>query len=104
MSKSIVKKGHWLKEWLDEDGKVISGENHPFDTFSEPSLISSKELRNIEGRLLTIIDATFQDKFQREAQKSIVRKEIWEWWYQYNSIPKCSHDGVSDHFPVVTEK
>ena len=103
MSKSIVQKGRWLKEWFDEKGKAISGENNPFDTFNEPSLINSTRMRNLEGRLLTIIDATFQDEFQRKAQKSIVSKEIWEWWYQYNAIPKYSHDDVADHFPVATK-
>ena len=89
---SLTKKGHWLKEWFDEDGNVVSAENHPFDTFTEPSLIDGAKMRNLEGKLLTIIDATFQDKYQREAHKSLVRNEIWNWWYQYNSIPKMSNN------------
>lgn len=48
-------------------------------------LINWDELRDLEGKLLTYIDATFIDKEQREAQKSLVRNLIREWYRHHES-------------------
>ena len=33
----------------------------------------------VEGRILTIVEASYQDIEQREAVKSLVRNAIWDW-------------------------
>ena len=38
----------------------------------------ANESRYLEGRLLTIVDASFTDREQRGAVKSLVRNAIWE--------------------------
>ena len=43
------------------------------------AIITRDDLSNLTGRLLTLIDASFTDKEQRNAQKSILRKEIINW-------------------------
>lgn len=43
------------------------------------ALLQYDEIRRIEGQMLTIIDAAFTDREQREAVKSIVRSNIWDW-------------------------
>jgi len=52
------------------------------DTIREkPYLIWHDNLRgivkNIEGKILTLIDASINDKEQREAVKSIARQSLW---------------------------
>lgn len=34
---------------------------------------------SLEGRILTVIDATFSDPQQRKAMKDVLRKTIWDW-------------------------
>ena len=36
-----------------------------------------KYTSDLQGRLLTIIDASLSDKTQREAIKSLIKKELW---------------------------
>jgi hypothetical protein len=43
------------------------------------ALLQYSEIQRIEGQMLTIMDASFMDKEQREAVKSIVRSNIWLW-------------------------
>jgi len=45
-------------------------------------LISYEGLRGLEGKILTIIDAAFQDREQRKAVKDIVRRTFWFDWVQ----------------------
>jgi len=40
-------------------------------------VVSGVEISHLEGELLTIIDASFADKAQCEAMKSLVRKTLW---------------------------
>lgn len=42
-------------------------------------LIDWSDIQSLEGRLLTHVDATYADKEQREAQKSLVRMTVREW-------------------------
>lgn len=37
------------------------------------------EIRNLEGRVLTFIEATCTDREQRESQKSMMRNLLWSW-------------------------
>jgi len=56
----------------DQLGRVEKGNNYY-------ALLQYEEIRRIEGQMLTIIDASFTDKEQREAVKSLVRSNIWDW-------------------------
>jgi hypothetical protein len=47
------------------------------------ALLGYQDIRTLEGRLLTIADATFSDPQQRKAFKDLVRKEIWFNWAKY---------------------
>jgi len=38
----------------------------------------------IEGKILTIIDASVSDPIQRKAMKDIASSEIWSWASQWN--------------------
>lgn len=40
-------------------------------------IYDSSDVSHLEGELLTVIDASFADKSQREAIKSLVRTTIW---------------------------
>lgn len=44
------------------------------------------QISNLEGKMLTIIDAVIVDTQQKIAVKSLVRNEIWDWFYA-NSPP-----------------
>ena len=55
-----------------EDG-TEQGENYY-------GLISYEAIQKLEGKLLTLVDATFTDKEQRKAQKTSVRRTIWFDW------------------------
>jgi len=39
---------------------------------------SLESKKNLEGRILTIVDSSFTDKTQREAVKSLVRNALWD--------------------------
>ena len=55
-------------------------------------LVSYDMLRNLEGKMLTIVDATFSDKEQRKATKDIIRRTFWFDWVE-NSIYRGKDDG-----------
>lgn len=49
------------------------------------------------GKLLTVTDATFADKEQREAQKSIIKKEVNDWRdYVYELLSHRPRKGTPD--------
>lgn len=37
------------------------------------------DVSNIEGQLLTLIDASIVDVVQRKALKDIIRQKLWDW-------------------------
>lgn len=37
------------------------------------------EVSDLVGKLLTVADASFQDKQQREGVKSIIKQIVWRW-------------------------
>lgn len=41
--------------------------------------LKTYDISELEGKLLTHIDATFSDVQQRKAQKDIIRSLIWNW-------------------------
>ena len=47
------------------------------------ALLGYEDIRNLEGKLLTVVDASFQDREQRRAVKSLVRRAIWFEWVKY---------------------
>ncbi len=51
-------------------------------------MVSYDNLRNLEGKVLTIIDASFQDKEQRKAVKDVFRRTFWFDW-----IENCIYKG-----------
>lgn len=69
--------------------------------FEEPlaHLVWHMEFGNLEGLLLTIVDATTHDPKQREATKSLVRKSLRGW---INDLPKLKSEGIdSPNFKVI---
>lgn len=52
-------------------------EDFPIDSLV--SVLEHSDLSQVEGRILTIIDASFTDRQQREAVKSLVRVALWDW-------------------------
>lgn len=40
------------------------------------------ELQSLEGKVLTLIDATISDKEQKKAAKDIFRSQFWSSWVQ----------------------
>jgi hypothetical protein len=44
------------------------------------ALLGYDDIRNLDGRLLTIIDASFSDREQRRAVKNLVRNALWFDW------------------------
>lgn len=42
---------------------------------------SAVDVRNLEGKLLTQIEAAMQDPTQRKALKDIMRSLLWDWAY-----------------------
>ena len=47
--------------------------------------VSPYEVSYLEGRLLTVIDASIGDPEQRKALKDIIRQNVWSW---YDSSPR----------------
>ena len=41
--------------------------------------LKTYDVCELEGQLLTFIDATFSDPQQRKAQKDIIRQMVWNW-------------------------
>lgn len=51
-----------------------------FDTHAD-AVILREDTNDLVGKLLTYVDATFTDPKQREAQKSIVKQTVYNWFY-----------------------
>lgn len=78
-------------------GETMSGPHIPKITLSQLNRVVS----DLEGRILTVLDASIADKRQCEASKSIVRQMIWqnfdkvrEWYYQ-------QAEGNGSNFPFL---
>lgn len=59
--------------------------------------INYRELYNLKGRLLTVIDATFTDPQQRKAQKDVIWQALQHW--MHDVIRDCGGEagGVTHH-------
>lgn len=44
------------------------------------ALLGYEDIQSLEGRLLTIMDASFTDREQRKAVKDLVRNAVWFDW------------------------
>jgi len=46
--------------------------------------LEMNDISNLVGQLLTITDASFQDKQQREAVKSLIKNTVWDWGSEWH--------------------
>lgn len=60
---------------IENDMQMAKGS---FD--SSGTIVDWHEIDDLVGKLLTYVDATYSDKEQREAHKSIVRDTVWKWF------------------------
>lgn len=44
-------------------------------------VIFIENINNLNGQILTIADAAFQDPAQRKAAKDLLQKAIWDWYH-----------------------
>ena len=86
---------------LVKKGQVMSKKPEVAEQMNEDTSYSDhrRATKEIEGKLLTIIDATFNDKEQRNAQKSIIRNTIWDWSSDYWNYLRRSKG--SDQNPIT---
>jgi len=47
------------------------------------ALLGYEDIQTLEGRLLTLVDASFSDREQRKAFKDMIRREIWYNWVKH---------------------
>jgi predicted kinase len=77
ISIEALNEGGFKLECKTPDGKDLWGSNYF-------GLVSYEALQNLEGKILTLIDATFVDKEQRKAVKDILRKTFWFDWVEHH--------------------
>lgn len=73
------------------DGQCYSPLNGKQPIFA---LVSYQDIQTLEGRLLTLVDASFPDREQRKAFKDLVRQAIWWGW-----VGKLDTDDPSHGIP-----
>jgi hypothetical protein len=55
-------------------------------------MVTYENMQNLEGKILTIIDASFQDTEQRKAVKDVFRRTFWfDWMEHYVYRGKCDY-------------
>lgn len=59
-------------------------------------MVTHESLKNLDGKILTLIDAMFQDKEQRKSAKDIFRRMLWFDWVEHNIYKGKSDKGKSD--------
>lgn len=74
-----------------KNGKCYSNLNGAQPIFA---LLSYQDIQNLEGRLLTIVDASFSDLAQRRAVKDLVRNALWVSW-----VPNLDTDNKNPEIP-----
>jgi len=79
ISIEAVDSGGFKVECKNPDGTEWGGNYY--------GLVPYEALQNLEGKILTLIDATFTDKEQRKAMKDVFRRTLWFDWVE-NSIYK----------------
>lgn len=68
------------RERAHQQGEVYSPLNGRQPIFA---LLGYDDIRSLEGKLLTIVDASFSDQQQRKAVKDLVRNALWWDWVKY---------------------
>lgn len=68
------------RDWAHRDGHCYSEINGAKPVFA---FLSYDDIRSLEGKLLTIADAAFNDQQQRKAFKDLVRHAIWFDWAKH---------------------
>lgn len=48
------------------------------------------DVGNLEGKILTLIDASIADKEQKQAMKDMARQIIWDWVFPKNTAQNTS--------------
>lgn len=80
---------------VPEDQRIVGIIRTDFDPASDGSVrasddldpvISYERINDLVGKLLTMIDATFTDKEQRQAMKDLYKQIAWD-WYQNQQQP-----------------
>ena len=66
-----------------DEGRVHSPLNGDQPIFA---LLGWEDVRTLEGKLLTLVDASFPDATQRKAVKDLVRQTVWWHW-----VPHLDH-------------
>lgn len=69
-----------IREQAHREGELFSPLNGQQPIYA---LLGYHDLQTLEGRLLTIIDASFSDQQQRKAVKDLVRNALWWDWVKY---------------------
>lgn len=54
-------------------------------------MLFSRAIQELEGKILTVIDASISDPVQRKAIKDLVRPMIWTWAIESN---------ISSHYEI----
>lgn len=70
-------------EDFDEEISENEGHSQSLGLNGSYPIVHTDQLSHLEGKLLTLCDATFTNKDQREAFKSVIREILWG---QYSSI------------------
>jgi hypothetical protein len=79
-----------LKTESQVKSKVMS-----LETLSEFEVLyqfGTSHISYLEGKLLTILDASIQDREQRKALKDLVRQELWLWAGRENLAKDHPHN------------
>ncbi len=85
-----------ITEKFFEEGQVQSSLNGAQPVFV---ILGYNDVQTLEGKLLTLLDASFADKEQRKAVKDLLRQSIWWQW-----VPSLDHgpNKPSGGMPVNT--
>ena len=59
-------------------------------------------INSLNGRLLTILEASVSDKEQRNAMKTLVRKELWGTYDKVRDWSLYQKEGQGSNFPFIT--
>lgn len=75
---------------------------YPIEHMEVKYEILSRDISQLEGKILTLIDATAADPTQRKALKDLIRQNIWEW--AYSRLPVGSPNQSSPQNVTIKNK
>ena len=67
----------------------------PMYTHGYP-ILTGVEMSNLEGRLLTVIDASFADKEQCSSIKSLIRDTIWTFMNEHERKVVAMYESIKE--------